>query len=91
MNVRVGARRFFYRNLSVFRLFGGICQQLFSVVCKILPCFEKTSAESGVNVGMFSEICLDVFLSFVQKIKMFVQKQKGSCRAEIKNDSRNLC
>jgi len=52
---------------------------------------EKTSAESGVNVGMFSEICLDVFLSFVQKIKMFVQKQKGSCRAEIKNDSRNLC
>jgi len=49
---------------------------------------KKTSAESGVNVGMFSEICLDVFLFFVQKIKMFVQKQKGSCRAEIKNDSR---
>ena len=35
--------------------------------------FEKTTAESSLNVGMFLEICLDVFLSFVQKIKMFVQ------------------
>lgn len=58
---------FLYRNQSACRLLGGICQQLFSIVCKLSPCFEKTSAESGVNVGMFSEICLDVFLSFVQK------------------------
>lgn len=35
MNVRVGARRFFYRNQSACRQFGGICQQLFSVVCKL--------------------------------------------------------
>lgn len=34
---------------------------------------EKTSAGSGVNVRMFSEIYRDVFLFFVQKIKMFVQ------------------
>ena len=35
---------------------------------------EKTLAESGVNVRMFSEIYRDVFLFFVQKIKTFVQK-----------------